>query len=1055
MIGLEALSMQGLPIEKLLLTRENQKQLQDLAGNAMTSTVVGAAIIGALSVGYGALEKGNGDAMVGDSEQDVSDHIYIEESLLCHNLDLTKRNNMPVASLLSEAKRSSRLCLCEGRVSMTSKGLQRCKKCGHTTCLKCGGNLPHKYELLTTEETSLRLAPIVFENMLKEALPMRVSLHDITVEVLNDLERNSGTNVTPANWKSLSKALPAVLGAELRFHSIKRAQVWSAIYDSPHSRMELVLHPTHAHWSLFAKPSQDEPGGSRVRELLHRPIARMTPMGDDLLTGSWQFCLPATTDFKIKMEGVGQLTRSWESRLGLQDPELAGKQVWSAIRVTIEDKSLQYLDLDITGDYELLEDCGKASGSLHRRKGNDSVPLFLFLDPTRLGDPKDDCFVFSTDIRRLNYGETRQIVAKLDSAWRPSAITGVQTVQCHVFGHWLNCEATVQPVVPIDTATFEVPPPTLEIDFKQRSCHGATSILSCHVPLAEAETSGWQRGPWVEVARVNEQAFFRSFAWLTERVRQIKGLEIWKEFNLPQDLARCQRCAPNPPPVKWKIQSGKLTPYEDPQKAGPYERALKDRPSPFVTQVRINDENVGELRVGLNILTLAHRALSLLPTNGLSSDIAASWHLSTDYVALPKVPVPRFVLGSNKLDPGCSQPPNFRLTLRPEQIRSLNWMQHQESPHAPSFVEEEIEEAILPHLGWRAQAKATRNVSVRGGVLADQVGYGKTAITLGLIDAQSERDKTMLLKDSPGKIPIKATLVVVPGHLVNQWKAETSKFLKAGYKVTIIRSQRELTLSTIREFQNSDIIIAPWNLFNNETYLTNVAHFAALPEMPSASGRAFDAWFDFAAKRIAEHVDLLRADGAESLRQTINAKLVSTLNDKELTDYIPSKRLRGAAYRAAQGSGSKAKGPQKKKLKTEHGSTISDADTSSESAIAPKPAAKRKEGESFNLSSAAVKRDWTCMKCPLFQMFHFNRLVIDEYTYLDGKNHTCITQLQANFRWVLSGTPPLGDFADVKTIAVFLGINLGIDDDTSTVLKVRNFKMIQKDRTGNLSVRTS
>jgi hypothetical protein len=33
--GLEALSLQGLPINELLLTRENEDQLADLAGNAM------------------------------------------------------------------------------------------------------------------------------------------------------------------------------------------------------------------------------------------------------------------------------------------------------------------------------------------------------------------------------------------------------------------------------------------------------------------------------------------------------------------------------------------------------------------------------------------------------------------------------------------------------------------------------------------------------------------------------------------------------------------------------------------------------------------------------------------------------------------------------------------------------------------------------------------------------------------------------------------------------------------------------------------------------------
>ena len=34
--------------------------------------------------------------------------------------------------------------------------------------------------------------------------------------------------------------------------------------------------------------------------------------------------------------------------------------------------------------------------------------------------------------------------------------------------------------------------------------------------------------------------------------------------------------------------------------------------------------------------------------------------------------------------------------------------------------------------GWRLEARVTRPVIIRGGIVADQVGYGKTAITLGM-----------------------------------------------------------------------------------------------------------------------------------------------------------------------------------------------------------------------------------------------------------------------------------------------------------------------------------
>lgn len=35
------------------------------------------------------------------------------------------------------------------------------------------------------------------------------------------------------------------------------------------------------------------------------------------------------------------------------------------------------------------------------------------------------------------------------------------------------------------------------------------------------------------------------------------------------------------------------------------------------------------------------------------------------------------------------------------------------------WIEEEVSEAVLPQLGWHVEAKATRSVTVKGGVLAD------------------------------------------------------------------------------------------------------------------------------------------------------------------------------------------------------------------------------------------------------------------------------------------------------------------------------------------------
>eukprot|EP00956_Cyclotella_meneghiniana_P026237 scaffold56209_cov65-Cyclotella_meneghiniana.AAC.3 len=61
---------------------------------------------------------------------------------------------------------------------------------------------------------------------------------------------------------------------------------------------------------------------------------------------------------------------------------------------------------------------------------------------------------------------------------------------------------------------------------------------------------------------------------------------------------------------------------------------------------------------------------------------------------------------------------------------------------------------------------ASHDYSSRGGCLADAVGMGKTATMIGLITSEKRRG-------DDGD-----TLVVAPGHLIPQWKAEIEKFTK-------------------------------------------------------------------------------------------------------------------------------------------------------------------------------------------------------------------------------------------------------------------------------------
>jgi SNF2 family DNA or RNA helicase len=149
-----------------------------------------------------------------------------------------------------------------------------------------------------------------------------------------------------------------------------------------------------------------------------------------------------------------------------------------------------------------------------------------------------------------------------------------------------------------------------------------------------------------------------------------------------------------------------------------------------------------------------------------------------------------FRLLSNAEDEAAPQPPHFQThPLRPEQLRSLSWMLSQEGignsetdPDQHEFVVEWLRWAPVPSLGKKAsmEMKARASYMVRGGILADKIGYGKTATTIGLIDSTLHLPSPDIPSiDSDSFIQAKGTLIIVPPNLLGQWLEEITKFLGA------------------------------------------------------------------------------------------------------------------------------------------------------------------------------------------------------------------------------------------------------------------------------------
>jgi len=220
-----------------------------------------------------------------------------------------------------------------------------------------------------------------------------------------------------------------------------------------------------------------------------------------------------------------------------------------------------------------------------------------------------------------------------------------------------------------------------------------------------------------------------------------------------------------------------------------------------------------------------------------------------------------------------------------------------------TFVEEEISEAALPSLGWRAEGKAERPVMVRGGIIADQVGYGKTIISLALI-AEGQADPSP--EPAPaGLIDIKATLIVVPGHLSKQWPSEIARFTGNMFKTIVIQNIRDLQSKSIADLAKADIIVMACELLEADSYWQRFEYLSAQPEGwldDKQGGRFFADRLDTAMQSMADQVEMLQSEGAEAAQE--NRKKIQTAAMEEAQSKRDAhkaaefgKRMKGQAYR--------------------------------------------------------------------------------------------------------------------------------------------------------------
>ena len=563
----------------------------------------------------------------------------------------------------------------------------------------------------------------------------------------------------------------------------------------------------------------------------------------------------------------------------------------------------------------------------------------------------------------------------------------------------------------------------------------------------------WGGGSLSKPKHIDERQELQSFAWITERAQKLDGFSTeWRKVGVSkfddkiQIIPPCQACSPKVPDVRWRpVENGSsVIPVEDGKQAGAFERAMKSRTRPFVIYTWTEEPSpqgtddlshetrpCDHLMIGLNIAALSHRVLAKFDdVKIIDVEKHLYWRLDTDYRWPHTVSFPKFSLMNNKKDlmAEFSFSQGKDVQLRSEQLQSLEWMINQER-NDPGFLEQEIEEVYLYQLNWRAEVRFKKPCLARGGLLADEVGYGKTATTLALIHQTRAEAESLVggsTDPSPkGTIGIKASLIIVPNTLVHQWVAQIDKFLGKSYKIVIIRDMKEYKSTTVRTFRDADIVLVSSNIFTTATYRPKVAEMAAMPACHGSSGnsagRDFKLWLNEASKRIATHTaELVRINRINRKISGFGKVLQQRLEDlmNKETTVQPTKRHRGAKF-------------------------VAEAARKAAGAIGEETAPPPKLQDTFNFRDCKSIHD---IRGPILQMFCFHRLIVDEYTYIGDIEMSLINAIQSPRRWILSGTPHLGDFRDVQTIASFLGVNLGIYDDSVMALKAHSIKKIRDGR---------
>ncbi|GAW17076.1 hypothetical protein ANO14919_065260 [Xylariales sp. No.14919] len=1059
--GYEALNLQGLPLRDLDLTMESQDELRDLAGNAMSTTVVGAALFSLLLAVHKHPPKDPPFTKITPNELTIlsyqpsyqpSSVEFVPAQTWCSARDALC--NMGLVRDLW--KRCRRYCYCNGGAKYSTEELSCCEVCGIIRCVNCAGNPKHQFRSMpaikdpimndTTPQAMMELFPTALKDIIGDAID-----HISIYPELEDPELRS----------MLLRSLRSVTFYYTRVLISETVTVCYSAKDSECSfHLQAAASDRGVMWYLFLDPWSH--CGKLLSEQLGVPPAKMSrPFGRARICADAKGFIPAKNEWEFWVFDKF----SFDLELSEPCPGSIGIEFTSLTSVP----AAAYKDMkSIIGTYDHHPECDAAENSLH--VSNRDHNMYLFKDPARIGLPMEDCYIISDGHRVLENHEFRDLCVKFPPKWTPQVAES--RVKAYIEGYWEKAVANNTH----SQATFETSPVTYtrrvgsrDIPIDSDKLHG-TRTLACvgiesnmldgtFMTLSKYE----QAGPdgWAVVLRSDYSALFDLLAPVNINLSGI-------EYKIPSvNAGSLTSSCPKLPDVHWMEKTIDGTKKSDRTVREPhrlssemhaYEEKLRGIDEHLKVCVNIkNHENKNgwkEVRAHyeVNVDLLMCRAWNHLPRpKDPASPVETYVEIKREPLNIPNLKFESFGKSLRRLT-GESPRENIEYSklftngraLTKQQENSLNWMLNREL-EPPSFTEREIEECRFDPLNLRILAVAQRLVSRPGGILADDVGYGKTIVTLALMAAQQEHDqrKCQEKRAEGDTSALAASLVIVPRHLVDQWHAEAAEFLGwSGTDVLVIRSSRALqdrldraesggeasssrakkpktakkSTMLLDELRAAKLIILSAAVFD-EPYYTWLGKYAGAGSPPRAIPRtdaardtnnpnalgAFQDWYEDATAYARQHLSGFNPAIFNTNRLEIIEQRQKSLQDSwknVVADYYDASTRLGRQITRPDKTGELVNG-------REEGTTV-DAEYGDVARVNP-----------------LTKEDLTVNKgVYVLEAFSFARVIYDEFSYENFCVALFLKNANAGANWVLSATPPTSNVRAVCDIAQLLKIHV-------------------------------